>query len=41
MLKEYIGTDDPEEEIVRDPFTLDNMDIITAIRFIQKNERGR
>lgn len=32
--------DGPEEEIVHDPFTLD-MDIVHAIRLIQKNERGR
>jgi hypothetical protein len=33
-------TAEPEEEIVKDPFTLD-MDIISAIRLVQKNERGR
>lgn len=31
---------DPIEEIVHDPFTLD-MEIVSAICFIQKNERGR
>jgi hypothetical protein len=36
----YYGTAEPEEEIVHDPFTLD-MDIVSAIRLIQKNERGR
>ena len=36
----HVGTADPEEEIVHDPFTLD-MDVVSAIRLIQKNERGR
>jgi hypothetical protein len=36
----YYGTAEPEVEIVHDPFTLD-MDIVSAIRLIQKNERGR
>jgi phage anti-repressor protein len=36
----HVGTDDPEEEIVHDPFTLD-MDVVSAIRLVQKNERGR
>ena len=40
LLKSHVGTDEPEEEIVHDPFTLD-MDIIQAIRIIQKNDRGR
>ena len=40
LLNEYCGTDEPETEIVHDPFTLD-MDIVDAIRIIQKNERGR
>lgn len=31
---------EPEHEIVHDPFTLD-MEIVSAIRLIQKNERGR
>jgi phage anti-repressor protein len=39
-LKQHAGTDEVETEIVHDPFTLD-MDIIMAIRLIQKNERGR
>ena len=39
-MKEHVGTDDAEEEIVHDPFTLD-MDFVSAIRLIQKNERGR
>lgn len=33
-------TIDPVEEIAYDPFTLD-LDTISAIRLIQKNERGR
>lgn len=36
----HVGTADPETEIVHDPFTLD-MDVVSAIRLIQKNERGR
>jgi hypothetical protein len=36
----HVGTADPEEEIVHDPFTLD-MDVVSAIRLVQKNERGR
>jgi hypothetical protein len=40
LLNEYCGTDEPEKEIVHDPFTLD-MDIVQAIRIIQKNDRGR
>ena len=36
----HVGTAEPEEEIVHDPFTLD-MDVVSAIRLIQKNERGR
>jgi len=40
MMTKHVGTADYEEEIVHDPFTLD-MDIISAIRLIQKNERGR
>ena len=39
-LKKHHHTTDPEMEIVHDPFTLD-MDIVSAIRLIQKNERGR
>ena len=39
-METHVGTADPEEEIVHDPFTLD-MDIVSAIRLIQKNERGR
>jgi phage anti-repressor protein len=39
-LKQHAGTDEAETEIVHDPFTLD-MDIVSAIRLIQKNERGR
>jgi hypothetical protein len=35
----YLGSE-PVEEIVHDPFTLD-MEIVSAIRLIQKNERGR
>ena len=40
LMENHTGNADPEEEIVQDPFTLD-MDIISAIRLIQKNERGR
>jgi hypothetical protein len=40
LLEERYGMTDPEEEIVHDPFTLD-MEIVSAIRLIQKNERGR
>jgi hypothetical protein len=36
----HVSNADPEEEIVHDPFSLD-MDIVSAIRLIQKNERGR
>lgn len=36
----HIKTDEAEQEIVHDPFTLD-MDIVSAIRMIQKNDRGR
>jgi phage anti-repressor protein len=40
LMVTHVGTAEPEEEIVQDPFTLD-MDIVSAIRLIQKNERGR
>ena len=40
LLKTYKGYEEPEEEIVQDPFTLD-IDIVQAIRIIQKNDRGR
>jgi len=40
LMETHIGTAEAEEEIVHDPFTLD-MDIVSAIRLIQKNERGR
>ena len=33
-------TTDPVEEVAYDPFTLD-LEITSAIRLIQKNERGR
>lgn len=36
----HVGTADPEEEIVHDPFTLE-LDVLSAIRLIQRNERGR
>ena len=39
-MKDHVGTAEPEEEIVHDPFALD-MDVVSAIRLIQKNERGR
>ena len=40
LIEQYWGTNDAEQEIVHDPFTLD-MDIVSAIRLLQKNERGR
>ena len=40
LMDTHVGTADPEEEIVHDPFTLD-IDIVSAICFIQRNERGR
>lgn len=40
LLKQYKGYDEPEVEVVQDPFTLD-IDIVQAIRIIQKNDRGR
>ena len=40
LMKQYKGWDDPEVEMVTDPFMLD-VDIIQAIRIIQKNDRGR
>lgn len=40
LLETHMGTAEPEEEIIHDPFVLD-MDFIGAIRLIQKNERGR
>ena len=40
LLESTVKTTEPEQEIVHDPFTLD-MDIISAIRLIQKNDRGR
>ena len=40
LLEKTVNTTEPEQEIVHDPFTLD-MDIISAIRLIQKNDRGR
>ena len=39
MIKRF-ETDDPVEEVAFDPFTLD-LEITSAIRLIQKNERGR
>ena len=36
----HVKTTEPEEEIVHDPFTLD-MEFISAIRMIQRNDRGR
>ena len=36
----YVKTTEAEEEIVHDPFTLD-MEFISAIRMIQRNDRGR
>merc|ERR1712032_366413 len=40
LLQQYTGYDEPEIEVVQDPFTLD-IDIVQAIRIIQKNDRGR
>lgn len=40
MMVQYNGDDDVENELVQDPFTLD-IDIVQAIRIIQKNDRGR
>jgi hypothetical protein len=40
LLTQYKGYDEPEIEVVQDPFTLD-IDIVQAIRIIQKNDRGR
>ena len=39
-MEKYNGDDDPEIEVVQDPFTLD-IDMVQAIRLIQKNDRGR
>jgi len=40
IMATHQGTDDPEREVVRDPFTLE-IDFVHAIRIIQKNDRGR
>jgi hypothetical protein len=40
LFNQFTGSADPEIEIVQDPFTLD-IDILQAIRIIQKNDRGR
>lgn len=40
VMKTFYKTDDPVEEVAYDPFTLD-LEITSAIRLIQKNERGR
>jgi len=40
LLMQYKGYDEPEVEVVQDPFTLD-IEILQAIRIIQKNDRGR
>ena len=40
LLDKYYGSSEPEIEVVQDPFTLD-IDIVQAIRIIQKNDRGR
>jgi len=39
-LKRIHNTTEAEVEIVHDPFSLD-MEMVSAIRLIQKNERGR
>ena len=40
LMVKYNKGDEPEIEMVQDPFTLD-IDIQQAIRLIQKNDRGR
>merc|ERR1711934_874611 len=40
LMIRYNKDDEPETEVVQDPFTLD-IDILQAIRLIQKNDRGR
>jgi hypothetical protein len=40
LLKQFNKSDEPEVEVVQDPFSLD-IEIIQAIRLIQKNDRGR
>ena len=40
LMTRYNKNDEPEIEAVQDPFTLD-IDILQAIRLIQKNDRGR
>lgn len=40
LMTRYNKNDEPEIEVVQDPFTLD-IDIVQAIRLIQKNDRGR
>jgi hypothetical protein len=40
VLDEVHKTTEAEIEIVSDPFSLD-MELVAAIRLIQKNERGR
>jgi len=40
VLLSRFATDEPVEEVAYDPFTLD-LEITSAIRLIQKNERGR
>jgi len=40
LFNQFTGSADPEVEVVQDPFTLD-IDILQAIRIIQKNDRGR
>ena len=40
MMDRYNQGAEPETEIIQDPFTLD-IDILQAIRLIQKNDRGR
>jgi len=40
LFNQFTGSADPEIEVVQDPFTLD-IDILQAIRIIQKNDRGR
>jgi phage anti-repressor protein len=40
LLTQYNKTDEPEIEIIQEPYLLE-IEIIQAIRMIQKNDRGR
>lgn len=39
LIKHKVLTD-PEVEVVHDPMSIE-MDVVTAIRLVQRNERGR